>query len=934
MDAACFTGYDPLLVFDFVDDPAAFCTLLEGCYWVFEEMDPRPDDWLTFLRRELKEFSDNFQFRNCGRFLLRLATLVHQIQGIGLPAGDDFLIDEWRQGIMQDVIEFVDQVVVNMYPRDLERLSRRRFERKRMELDRMLFVFSSSLSLSCRLSDDVLHLPIRLDRYISKLKELNVHRRSRKRRRACKNLNVARDGPLVRSLAKLKGFLCGDQVNPDHFKDIVSRETISRYVLLRPYMCLQPVFDPAKCAFVFHSGFFELTDTQTCFRGFKNYSKVVKPLTKVTQALKLLLTKIVPDGGILDLVRISSAGLHAWRDVHNSCGLFIKSLDDLSLPSLDLSPGVPEDVVDQEGSGVIGTEDDSIDRADETDQGDVENDVGSVIDDDEAGFGQSLPMVLGSTAFQPRKYRLPDGEMAFIESDPYVVDSVVAPSIATRMVSFTRIDGDEDQLLAKFHELSIWSSSFYGFLFPVVLSLGASDRFFRASLGLDDNFCRKLNILSDLHEILTEELSSSRDGLVKFSDVLQLSKYSLSFDEERGILAAFEAGYKLRQRCFRMMNPCFLEMSFYSSMNLRSDLMVSCLGTTYSPLWGGTETIGPSVRLVLQSSGFHLVPASFTRVEDYRNHPCMRTRDRLNQVRGCVVPTVTVVAREVPIADRYKDALSIIANSVHISDALLSSDAEVREREFSKFISRSCEECPRFDFSDVGDSLTVDFNGLKSSGKFCLRCVPLRLRLMSFGGLLPGDLEFVRSGMCDRLGLQNVEVKDYFDDSMRVLFPTFSQVFDRNVEVQRFQKEPAVLRLTAASGLGEDRQIRGNLLQLWSILVKPWGIDDVPLWLRRSSACLLRSLSLLGVLFNSGKKSLSVEELYQRSHLSQFTGVEMTCPSLRSGIDNISGLRQIFSADHPLVSIMASCGWKFPNSIYGRSVIDSFAGKILLFDWL
>ena len=132
-------------------------------------------------------------------------------------------------------------------------------------------MFSSSLSLACRLPEDVLNLPIRLDRYISKLKKLSVHRRSRKRRRTCKDLNLTRDGPLVRSLTKLKDFLCGDQVNPDHFKDLVSRATVARFVLLRHYMCLQPVFDPAKCAFVFQPGYFKLTDTRTCFRGFKNY---------------------------------------------------------------------------------------------------------------------------------------------------------------------------------------------------------------------------------------------------------------------------------------------------------------------------------------------------------------------------------------------------------------------------------------------------------------------------------------------------------------------------------------------------------------------------------------------------------------------------------------------------------------------------------------
>ena len=49
-----------------------------------------------------------------------------------------------------------------------------------------------------------------------------------------------------------------------------------------------------------------------------------------------------------------------------------------------------------------------------------------------------------------------------------------------------------------------------------------------------------MNILSDLHEIITDELSRSKDGLIKFENVLQLSKYSfLSLDEERGILLVF-----------------------------------------------------------------------------------------------------------------------------------------------------------------------------------------------------------------------------------------------------------------------------------------------------------------------------------------------------------------------------------------------------------
>ena len=48
---------------------------------------------------------------------------------------------------------------------------------------------------------------------------------------------------------------------------------------------------------------------------------------------------------------------------------------------------------------------------------------------------------------------------------------------------------------------------------------------------------------------------------------------------------------------------------------------------------------------------------------------------------------------------------------------------------------------------------------------------------------------------------------------------------------------------------------------------------------------IFRSLSLLGVAFNFEKKSVRVEELYQRSQLSQFTGVKLTCHSLRSEMD-------------------------------------------------
>ena len=144
--------------------------------------------------------------------------------------------------------------------------------------------------------------------------------------------------------------------------------------------------------------------------------------------------------------------------------------------------------------------------------------------------------------------------------------------------------------------------------------------------------------------------------------------------------------------------------------------------------------------------------------------------------------------------------------------------------------------------------------------------------------------------------------------------------------MQRFQKEATVLRLNAASRLDEDRRIRGSSLQLWAILIKPLGIDDVPLWVRRTSASLFRSLSLLGVVFNSGRESTGVDKLYQRSYLSQFTGVELSAPTLRSGMDGISGLKAIFSADHPLVAEMRTCGWRFSHSCFGKSAFDSFKG--------
>ena len=70
--------------------------------------------------------------------------------------------------------------------------------------------------------------------------------------------------------------------------------------------------------------FFELTDTRACFGGFKNYSKVIKPLVKITEALRSLLTKIIPVGDVLDLDRVSSSGLHVWREVHHAAEVFFE----------------------------------------------------------------------------------------------------------------------------------------------------------------------------------------------------------------------------------------------------------------------------------------------------------------------------------------------------------------------------------------------------------------------------------------------------------------------------------------------------------------------------------------------------------------------------------------------------------------------------------
>ena len=914
--ATYFADYDRLLVFDYIpdDDVKAFVETLDKLYWRHVGLDEEREEWLPYLRRELKEYVDNFEYRSSGRFLLRLSTLIYQVQKVALPSGLSFDLDNWRKVVMERILNFIDRVVIMMYPRDLERLSLKRFVRKRKELDQMVYAFTSSVSLCCRLPDDTLVMPLRLDRFFIKLSESSASNRTRKRRRVCKP--SLRNGPLARALSGLKKFLCGGDVSAARFQNLVSPDVVSRFVELRPYLCIQPSFDPAKGVFVFRPGFYEPTDTRACFGGFKNYSKVIKPLGKITEALRSLVTEMIPVGDVLDLDRISNAGLHVWREVNYASEAFLRGVDALSLTNI--VPGATGGDVNQVSAG-------ETDGSDVDDQGSC----GSENDAEEESFGQCLPKILRAGAFRPRMYRLPDGQMAFIESDPYVVDTDVAPTLSSRLAFVTRMDSDDDQLLAKYYDLNIWESSFFGFILPSLMALGTTGRFFRASLGLDDVLCRKLNVIGDLHEIISEEFSSSGAGTVSFETVIASSNYNFQPDEVQGLLSVLVQAYKLRASCFKLVNSSFLDMAFVTMHNLRSDLLVGTMGTVFAPLWGKSEDIGPSVHLTLQASGFHLTPGSFSKVEGYRSHPYMGTRDRISSARGCVAPTSTIVAKEVPEDDRYKDALAFVANSVNVTGGLLSSDAEVREREFSNFVLDSCDTCPSCVYADVGDAISVVGDGLKFSAKFCIRCVPLRVRLMSYAGLLPGDVEFVRKALMDRLGLQKVSVVDYFEDAVCELFPGFSETFDQNVEVQRFQKEAAILRLNTAPRLDDDRCIRGSLLQFWAVLIKPMGTEDAPLWVRRTSASLFRTLSLLGVVFNFGKESTGVDKLYQRSYLSQFTGVEVSAPSLRSGVEGISGCKAIFNANHPLVAEMRACGWLFPRTCFGKSVVDSFKGELL-----
>ena len=79
MVATYFTDYDPLLIFDFVPDDgvAAFVETLEKLYWRHVDSDEDREDWLTYLRHQLKGYVRNFDYRMSGRFLLRLFTLHH-----------------------------------------------------------------------------------------------------------------------------------------------------------------------------------------------------------------------------------------------------------------------------------------------------------------------------------------------------------------------------------------------------------------------------------------------------------------------------------------------------------------------------------------------------------------------------------------------------------------------------------------------------------------------------------------------------------------------------------------------------------------------------------------------------------------------------------------------------------------------------------------
>ena len=109
-------------------------------------------DW-NRIRTDAFDIKDDFEYRTSGRFLLQFATLLFQVQSVGLPDNVEFEIETWRGGASQSLTDFADQVVVMMYSRDVEHLSLRRFDCKRLKLDRMLFVFSSSVSFGCNFSN-------------------------------------------------------------------------------------------------------------------------------------------------------------------------------------------------------------------------------------------------------------------------------------------------------------------------------------------------------------------------------------------------------------------------------------------------------------------------------------------------------------------------------------------------------------------------------------------------------------------------------------------------------------------------------------------------------------------------------------------------------------------------------------------------------------
>ena len=876
--------------------------------------DERPD-WFCYLRGKMS----GFRYAELNPSKCALAVVVVAFQSC-LPIPINIEIgDSWRSSFASKFNDMVKQMVEDMLPDDFERLAYSRLIRKRSDYYRALRTMLECLGLNFRVDGCLVPMPISLDSMFDKIDQLSARRRKFKNSYHSKHFR--------KLLLFLEG--CPNISWSQSGGSIVNVETLKRYQHIQQYCCIDVKVDHCDRTIVLTSGYFDRKDIHWTPDPPKSSLLTEPSLQAVYQHFAKLTTMICPPCSVLDMNRDLLA-MDQYRIIKCS----YERCCDLLRHTVGVSAGDGHSgygpVDNHTGECADGSEDNDGDaEPDDKDVCNITSVRGGHIKVNDHGIG--------------RLYRFPDGQVDVIhtrDADRWLGEFVQDSVFQKRLVKLAKTE--DDALLMKAFDLSYFSSSMMGAVFPILTSLGFDSCFMPIHIVTNRNpaMTNKILLLEKIFDCCIEQLGGADEKLISFDDAVNdVAVDAVSDDGMQSLFDLFLAILDLRKNCSRILMSKYMCSRYNTLFTLRRDTIVSVFALQYVPsLFLNDKDVG-ALELNVLLSNVHMVIGQLSMFNE--NVRCSDPAARKSLERDRLSSKTITVPQRLDSSLRKKTIISIASLVTTVPDMIHLVLSDDREKHFQRLLDKNCSNC--CGVINLEDVVSYDGQVLRSVQPVCTQCIRLQLPLFCHGRAVQSEIDGLSQKLSTTLQC-SLQLTDFFQSNALSILRSFPQKSVINLAGQNYPNDKRVVRLGNIyhsrkriwRGTHHAPTLRkssalpaGSMVHSLSLLLKPWlKTADVPTWVESVASLCLRINALMNHLYDNGSSdACDITEMLTNSYRSQFSGVNVQYTGIGDVVASNRMFRYCFAANHPIVDQMRKLGYTYTEPCFGNFVLQSFQMK-------